>query len=340
MSQIGLSIKNSNINPYKEQATDKVKHSLKLDKWDEKKKRNFNISKAYLDAKLEKKFLRVSTCANVLQFQQNQHGQKLAYAWFCKVRLCPMCSWRRSIKIANQNKQIVSIANQREPLRWIFLTLTTGKTVESKHLKNRIEHSMHSFNRFMKYNKIQKVVRGYFRGLEITKSKNKYHPHFHVLLAVKPSYFGGSYITKMQWGELWKKALKSNESVIVDIRTVKANKKYQQLSENAVQAFEAALLEVSKYPVKDTEFVKGNRQENAVTVYTMDYALSNKRLIGYGGLLKQIRTELYFSHTEKKNTGILSLSDQDSTDPAAQQIEKITAYWHYGFRQYIVKNLI
>ncbi|MGQ4672013.1 protein rep (plasmid) [Bacillus toyonensis] len=92
--------------------------------------------------------------------------------------------------------------------------------------------------------------------------------------------------------------MKNSSDIIVDVRTVKPNKKHSILTETKVQAFEGALQEVSKYPVKDIEILKGNRQENAMTVYTLDNALSHKRLIGYGGILKDIRKKLQLENCE------------------------------------------
>ncbi|WP_137842868.1 protein rep [Bacillus sp. 2SH] len=309
----------------------------KIRPWKKKKENNLKMASSYLDASIRNKAVRVYQCARVLQFQVTPQGKKLAHAWFCKVRLCPMCNWRRSIKIANQNREIILRANKEEKLKWLFLTLTTGETVEGKDLKKRINHSMEAFNRFMKYKRIQHVIRGYFRGLEVTKNKNRYHPHFHVLLAVKPSYFNNLYITQKDWAKLWKKAMQSSSDIIVDVRTVKPNKKHSILTETKIQAFEGALQEVSKYPVKDIEILKGNRQENAVTVYTLDNALSHKRLIGYGGILKDIRKKLQLEDCEDEHANLIYL-DENCEDTVASEIEMITAYWHYGLKEYIVKN--
>ena len=112
------------------------------------------------------------TCGNVLVFNKLIEGIKLAYAQFCQVRLCPMCTWRRSLKIATQNKQIVEVANERQRLRWIFLTLTI-KNVEGHELKDTIKHLMKSWNRFMGYKRIEDNNLGWFRGLEITRDKHK-----------------------------------------------------------------------------------------------------------------------------------------------------------------------
>src|SRR5699024_12750864 len=55
---------------------------------------------------------------------------------------------------------------------------------------------MSAWNRFVGYTEIKKAVKGWYRCLEITHNVNRqskdfdtYHPHFHCLLCVNPSYF-------------------------------------------------------------------------------------------------------------------------------------------------------
>lgn len=222
--------------------------------WQDKKERSLKMANAFQEAGLEKKAARMCTCGNVLVFNKEQSGIKLAYAQFCQVRLCPMCTWRRSLKIATQNKQIVEVANERHRLRWIFLTLTI-KNVEGHELKDTVKHLMASWNRFMGYKRIGDNNLGWFRGLEITRDKHKkiskkryknnpkyydsigvkagdenpnyntYHPHFHVLMAVNPTYFKKGYIKQSEWTSFWKQALQVDYVPIVDVRPVKARKK-------------------------------------------------------------------------------------------------------------------
>lgn len=61
-----------------------------------------------------------------------------------------------------------------------------------------------------------------------------------------------------------------------------------------------AVLEISKYPVKDTNVVRGNKvtEDNLNTVYFLDDALAARRLVGYGGILKEIHQELNLGDAE------------------------------------------
>ncbi|MCE2233362.1 protein rep, partial [Streptococcus thermophilus] len=145
-------------------------------------------------------------CGDTLQFIQNQDGNlKLYQAYFCKNKLCPMCNWRRSMKYSYQTSRIVDEAIKQSPKgRFLFLTLTV-KNVEGKALNSTISQLTKSFDRLFKRAKVQRNLLGYLRSVEVTHNENDntYHPHIHVLMMVRPSYFQSKkdYITQKEWGE-------------------------------------------------------------------------------------------------------------------------------------------
>ncbi|MBG9909882.1 protein rep [Bacillus xiamenensis] len=289
-----------------------------------------------------KKAEKVCDCAECLAFRRdNETGRlRLYQAYFCKVRLCPMCAWRRSLKIACHNKLIVEEANRQYKPAWIFLTLTV-KNVEGDDLKQTISDMMKGFNRLMKYKKVDSSVFGYFRALEITKNheQNTYHPHFHVLIPVKRSYFTGkSYIKQAEWTSLWKRAMKLDYTPIVHVQRVKGKKGIdaEAIEKEVREAMEEqkAILEISKYPVKDTDVIRGNEvtEENLDTVYYLDDALSARRLIGYGGILKDIHKELNL--TDAEDGDLIRIEEDD--DEVANETFEVMAHWHVGVKNYII----
>ena len=77
-----------------------------------------------------------------------------------------------------------------------------------------------------------------------------YHPHFHVLLMVKPSFFTGKgYVKQEQWAEIWQDCMKLDYVPQVDIRAIKPNKRATEESA-ADAAMTAAISETLKYPIK------------------------------------------------------------------------------------------
>jgi plasmid rolling circle replication initiator protein Rep len=341
--------------------------------WEYKKIRTELTADHFEEARLFSKAKRMDQCADTLVFRHDGEALRLHQTWFCKVRLCPMCNWRRSIKIATQNKKIVETVNEREKVSWLFLTLTV-KNTDAENLTETVSAMFKAWNRLVGYKAFKGPVRGFFRALEVTRdrdsqitekrfktnpgyyqsrgleigSKNPnygtYHPHFHVLLCVKPSYFTRDYIKQSDWTDMWQRAMKLDYKPVIHIQKVKPKKEidsselenYKQDFKNAIKE-QNAILEVSKYPVKDTDVIKGNKvmSENVETVLALDNALAFKRLIGYGGLLKKVHHELNLDDGEDGD--LIRVSDEDeSTDETANGIFEVTARWHIGIKKYVI----
>lgn len=316
--------------------------------WNPKKKRTLLMADHHAEVEeLAKKAERMYDCGNYLMFKIKDGRLKLYQAYFCKARLCPMCNWRRSLKIAFQNKKIIQTLNEREKVKWVFLTLTV-RNVEGDELKNTMDQMTKAWNRFAGYAKFKKSIKGYFRALEVTRNWDKesewygtYHPHFHVLLAVPNSYFKKKdlYIKQADWTSMWQRAMKLDYTPIVHIAKVKPKKESSDFVEmdekikNTI-AEQNAIFEVSKYPVKDTDVIRGNKitPENIQTVKDLDKALAYKRLISYGGLLKEIHKELNLGDVED---GDLIHIDDDSDEVANGAVD-VMAYWHVGLNNYVI----
>lgn len=75
-------------------------------KWDLHKQNNLKLVELYKQAiKINpsvispKRLQDLADCANQLEYLQDAEGNKKLYkTYFCRVRLCPMCQWRRSLK--------------------------------------------------------------------------------------------------------------------------------------------------------------------------------------------------------------------------------------------------
>ena len=155
----------------------------------------------------------VRQCAEVLTFlQQNNGDLKLNQTWLCKNKLCPICNWRRSMKYSWQASKIVEEAMVREPKgRFLFLTLTI-ENVQGSELNEAMSKLAKSFSKLFKRTKVKKNLIGFLRATEVTveeKREGYYHPHLHILLMMKSSYFSGAgtnYISQDEWTELWKQS--------------------------------------------------------------------------------------------------------------------------------------
>lgn len=264
-----------------------------------------------------KKSERMKDCANWLAFWRKEDGtMKLHDARFCRVRLCPICQWRRSLKTFAQMAQVLDVASA-DGYQFIFLTLTV-RNCDGSGLSDELSHLLLSFNRLMKYKDVQTAVKGYYRGCEVTHNTltDDYHPHLHVILAVRSGYFSGkTYLSQSRWSELWRRALQVDYDPIVDVRKCKGGSK--------------AIAEACKYAVKPSDVINFDDWEMTVeTLRTLDKALENRRFIGLGGVLKDIHKQLHLDDMEDGD--LVHVEGQETEQPTE---EEVVFFWN-GYSQY------
>lgn len=245
-------------------------------------------------------------------FENEIEKLKLHKAYFCKDRLCPMCAWRRTLKIYAQASAVMTEAVS-QGYKFVFLTLTI-KNTKSDNLDNSIQQMMKAFAKLRRRTAFVKAFHGFFRALEITYNQDtdEYHPHFHIILAVKKSYFRSKfYLTQEQITEMWKECMDLDYTPIVDLRAFKSATKKELAKSTA---------EVAKYTVKDSDYlIRDSKGELDIertdkVVYTLAEALFNKRLIAWGGVLKDIHKKLNLDDAEDGN---LIITDQEDEDGGA-----------------------
>ena len=159
------------------------------------------------DSNHQRQAIRIKTCAETLQFGWVNNELKFKNAFFCTVRNCPMCQWRRSkMWVARFFDAFPRIYNDYPTMRYILLTLTV-KNCSINELRQTIQLMNYSWDKLTKYKAFPAL--GFVRSLEVTretdthdkktkqlirKGRSDYaHPHFHVILAVPNSYFSRNY---------------------------------------------------------------------------------------------------------------------------------------------------
>ena len=311
---------------------DKTK-SGKVRPWREKKLANIEYWEL-LHILEFKKADRVKECAEVLEYKADKETGEinLANVWFCKSRLCPMCNWRRTMKHGIQTQKVVAEVIRRKPkARWLFLTLTVRNVYDGEELNKSLSEMSKGFNRMMKYVKVAKNLIGFMRATEVTVNKidNSYNQHMHVLLCVEPSYFNSSenYITQKEWTAFWKRAMKLDYDPVVDVRAIRPKNKYKSDIKSAID-------ETAKYPVKHTDFTTDDENKNLQIVSDLEEGLRRKRLISYGGLLKEVHKELNLDDAEDGD-----LVHTDDEDKASQDGYSIVAVWNWERQNYYMKGM-
>lgn len=284
-------------------------------KWVEKKLNSEYLSEIYKALHMANKSLRIGQCGSLVEFTKFQDsGFKLTRANFCKARLCPMCSWRRSKKIFGQLSKVTDVL-KNNGFEFLFLTLTV-KNCKDYELKNTISELMLAFNRFCKRKAFKQAFNGFFRSLEVTinPETEEYHPHFHVVLAVRPSYFTQTsiYLSQKDLRQIWASCANLDYDPQVDVKKVKP-RNGQDLS--------GAVAEIAKYTVKDSDYLTGEKKSDAHKVWTLEQALCNRRLTAMGGVFKDVHKAL---NLDDPCDG--RLEDDQINDEVEQMIIKFK--WH------------
>lgn len=307
-----------------EKLVDKNKSGKEID-WEGKKLKNLELAESYKRLGLKKAY-RVEECGTLLSFKKiDKELKKLFKANFCKDRLCPMCTWRRSMKIFGQVSKVMDRALEDKDYRFLFLTLTV-KNCAGEELSNEIDRMFKSLELLLKRKEVKSIVIGYFRGLEVTYNEecDTYHPHFHIILMVNKSYFTQSvqYISQKKWTELWKDCLKVDYTPIVNVKAFKAASKEQTRK---------SICEVAKYTVKDNDYLFEDIEMTDNTVAILNNALKGRRLIAFGKEFRKIHKELNLDDAEKGD-----LINTDVDDTIRPEIEEVIENykWNFGFKQY------
>lgn len=319
--------------------------------WAGKKKNSLLLAESYKRLGKEKRAMKVFNCAKELIFKEcTNHGYRiLSRANFCKDILCPVCSWRRShINRGQLYKIIPEIYKLHPDVRFLFLTISR-KNVSGEQLKDEITHYNKSFERFFKRSEIKNnpSILGYVKALEVTrnldpKSKdyNTFHPHFHIMIAVKGSYFTRYRIHHSKYESLWAESVRVDYRPVVHICTVKnkvidnkINYEEQEISELN------AILETAKYAVKGSDYILKDTllMDEGVDVFTG--ALDKRNMISYGGIFKTIKKELKLADVMSDNVDLVGESHKDCKCPICQtELKSVLYQFNLGYREYVRKD--
>jgi plasmid rolling circle replication initiator protein Rep len=223
---------------------------------------------------------RMSVCSLLLDFRQVPSEDtlklKLSAAHFCRVRWCPVCQWRRALMWKSKAAKILPLVLAAYPkYRWLFVTLTV-KNCQVQDLRSTINHLNESYKRFSKLDAFP--ADGWLKAVEVTRSKDgTAHPHLHILMMVKPSYFGVSYLSFEKWQSIWQKSLRVDYLPQVNVKAVKSGS----------SDFSGLLSEVIKYQVKESDLIVDRDWFTELTKQ-----LHKTRAISSGGILKEYLKEL------------------------------------------------
>lgn len=294
--------------------------------WKPKKIRALKVADSFQRLGWEKKASRVRFCGSSLAFLvEVETGEKRLHdADFCRERLCPMCQWRKSLKVFQEVSKVMDVVQQENKnLIPLFLTLTV-RNCPTDELSKTLDIIFKGWYRLTNHRKMQRIVKGWFRALEVTYNDDSdtFHPHLHAVIMVDKSYFKAGckdYMETADWVQMWRTAAKLDYDPVCDVRRVKGKRKHK------------AIAEVAKYTMKDTDFIKEAPDLTDTLVYFLSTGLKNRRLFAFGGILKDIAKQM---GAESPDEGDLIHVDDDAIrGDVATMLE--VYHWNFGIADYV-----
>lgn len=270
---------------------------------------------------------RVQFCSQVLEFARDppttnpKRKLKLASAWFCHVRYCPVCQWRRALQWqARLYQALPRLLIDYPDARFLFLTLTV-KNCPVVALRSTLLLLAKAWQRLSQLQSFPAM--GWIRATEITRSQRdrSAHPHFHALLMVQPTYFQADYLKQRDWAELWRQSLRVDYTPVVDVRVIKQNTKRSRINVNQVNIPQmwAIVTEILKYSVKPSDMIRDH--EWFLSLVDQVHKI---RSVAVGGVLKR------YLRARKWNDFIHEPGEEDMSALA----EKLFFGWKQEVRRY------
>jgi len=227
-------------------------------------------------------------CGTWLSFAEClRDGTKhLLQANFCGQRLCPLCAWRRSMKLSAEVSLVLHLAANTWPERPFVMLTLTQRNVPGQGLADEVSRILDGWSRLQRRREFREVA-GWLRTLEVTYNAEAgtWHPHLHVLLQAMPSYFTGrGYVSHAKWVAAWRAVLNLDYDPSVEVHRVRRRASGDPLA--------AAAAEVGKYAVKDGDMAGDTPEDASQRLVVLDSALASRRLVAWGGDLRQLARQV------------------------------------------------
>lgn len=265
---------------------------------------------------------RVEHCSQVIGFARDppsgKHSPqlKLKMAWFCRVRHCPVCQWRRSMMWqARVYRALPRLIRDYPDVRFLFITLTV-RNCPVNTLRSTLGLMGKAWVRLIML-KCWPAI-GFVRAVEITRGKDgSAHPHYHCLLMVRPDYFGAGYLKQSEWADLWRQCLRIDYRPVVDVRVVRPDTRRRRSDPLAGHIW-GAIVEILKYSVKPEDMVTDDGW-----FLTLVDQVWKTRAVAIGGVLKK-----YIREREREN-----LMREPGEEPPVSEAASL----YFGWTQKVIK---
>ena len=202
----------------------------------------------------DKTLERICNCGNFLQsvLTEDLKRSKIVKSNRCMNRFCPICAATKARKNGFMLGVVLNYLSNERKYEFLFLTLTV-RNVLGTDLKSELDKQYESLKRFIQRKEFKAISLGYLRKTEVTynSSRNDFHPHIHMLIAVERTYFTNpkKYVRQDKWLELWRQSRRDDS--ITQVYIAKAN--------------QSSFAELAKYEAKATDML--NYDESVFDVF-------------------------------------------------------------------------
>jgi len=269
----------------------------------------------------------VSFCGVDLTFKpdfSNSERLKLIRANFCRVPLCPMCQWRKSLRVLRDMSRIIRVIEEREGSFEAIHVVLTVRNCGINELGGILEGMYTGWNSLLTYlskYRLKGLLKGWVRKLEVEydEASSTFHPHFHALFVVSRQYFKSpKYLKTADLARLWQQSAKLDYFPRCWLSKIKKGSK------------DKGILEVAKYTYKDARLLSKNLSDGTKdnVIRAMADGLHGRRMYAYGGLMREIAKELKIVDVEKANLVALDDSEEKILGGLADGVRRF--HWWAG----------
>jgi hypothetical protein len=215
-------------------------------------------------------------------------------------------------------KALPGIEAAHPKARWLFLTLTV-RNVPVTELRQSLQEMNLAWRRLVKRKEFGAVL-GWIRTTEVTRGRDgSAHPHFHVLLMVRPSYFSSKYyVTHERWVELWQECARLDYRPSVRVQRVKP----KPGSSGTESPLRWAVAETLKYSVKPEDMLDRD------WLLELTRQVFKLRFVASGGVLKDMLRE-----AEETERDLLLADDGEDSEGGEPTL---FFDWHRGIKRYVL----
>lgn len=170
---------------------------------------------------------RIATCGQHITVAYDRSGEQwrrqIVRADLCRVRTCPICSWRRAERLAAEVGQRVRELCQPGGLIALMLTLTV-ENCGVEVLRETIRGMLAGWSRLRKRKLICDRVIHWTRSVEVTRGREHIrgdsHPHIHCLLLAQPD--DAALLLSADWSAIWRDVMRLSYQPVTHIMPLDA----------------------------------------------------------------------------------------------------------------------